>query len=170
MNKLHAPVPAGHLQAIGYVTVTFALLEMVISSFVWTWISRDMRLNEIFTSELSFGRLVGLLSSLFKYSIDDVDKNRELESFLKRALAAEQKRNIIVHSSWAAGDTPETITRMKTTAKMSKGLRYQFEQMSADDINAIGDEIAELAHDLQSFLFSFSVVESEAESGAASKS
>ena len=27
VNKLQAPVPDGHLQAIGYVTVTFALLE-----------------------------------------------------------------------------------------------------------------------------------------------
>lgn len=152
MAKLQAPVPAEHLQAIGQITVNFALLESEISFFVWTWVSKDQRLGQIITAELSFRNLVSLLSSIFRHTVSEADKITELEELLGKALMVEEKRNVITHSVWAAGNTPETITRIKTTAKKSKGLRHQFEQMSVDDLNKIAEQIAELAQEIRMFL------------------
>jgi hypothetical protein len=152
MAKLQAPVPAEHLRMIGQITVNFALLENAISFFVWTWISNEQRVGQIITAELSFRNLVGLLSSIFRHRMGDSEKVEELEALLTRALQVEEKRNIITHSVWGAGNTRETITRVKTTAKKAKGLRHQFEQMSVADLNEIAEQVAVLAHEIQMFM------------------
>lgn len=153
MGRMQAPVPAEHLRAIGQITVNFALLESTICFFVWGIISADQMLGQIITAELSFRNLIALLSSLYKYRINDEGRLAELQKVLNRALYVEERRNIITHSVWAAGATPETITRFKTTAKKSKGLTHQFEQMTVQDLEKIADLAAEVATDIQTFLF-----------------
>jgi hypothetical protein len=149
MGKLIAPVPEEHLKAIGQITVNFALLENTISSFVGMLISSDQRVGQIITAELSFRNLVGLLSSLYKHFVNESEKIEELDALLTTALTIEEKRNIVTHSLWGAGYTHETITRIKMTAKKAKGLRHQYEQMSAEDLSKIAERIAELSHDVQ---------------------
>jgi hypothetical protein len=143
MGKMQAPVPPEHLRAIGQVTVNFAILESVISFFIGRMISTDQML----------GNLVGLLSSIYKYKVNDKGRVAELERLLNRALYAEEQRNIVTHSSWAVGDKAETITRFKATAKKVKGLTHQFEQMTVEDLDRIADLAGDVAAEIQLFMF-----------------
>lgn len=153
MGKMQSPVPPEHLRAIGQVTVNFSILAGTISSFVWGMISTDQMLGQTITAELSFRNLVGLLSSMYKYRINDEERIAELEGLLNRALYAEEQRNIITHSFWTVGDKAETITRVKTTAKKARGLLHQFEQMTVEDLDRIADLAGDVAAEIQQFRF-----------------
>ena len=50
MGKLKATVSSGHLQAIGQITVNFALLEHYIRFFIWDLISPDQNMGQIITA------------------------------------------------------------------------------------------------------------------------
>lgn len=122
MAKLQAPVPKAHLEAIGQVTVNFALLESTVAFFAWELLGVEQRIGQAVTAEASFRNRVALVSSVFRLRCDDDELINELDEVLKVALACEERRNIVTHSVWAAGSTPESFTRVKTTAKISKGL------------------------------------------------
>ena len=153
MVKMTSAVSAknDHLQAIGLITVNFAMLELTIASGAWFFLGKT---GAIVTAELSFKGLVALFSSLYRNWTTDAKKVGDLDSLLKRVMQAEEKRNIISHSLWTLGKSDETITRIKTTAKMSKGLKHSFEQVTVDDLERIADEIAETAADFQAFYIS----------------
>lgn len=150
-TRITTPVPAEHLQAIGQITVNFALLEGEISSFIGVWLSNEEWLGHAVTSELPFRKLAGLLSSIYREMAEKPEQIETLDDLLKRAFIVEEKRNIITHSLWRRGNTPQTIIRIKRTAKVSKGLRHQKEELSVDDLNRIAEEIAEVAHDIEMF-------------------
>jgi hypothetical protein len=137
--------------AIGRVTVNFALLEHTISSFIWGFLS-DQLVGEIVTAELSFKAKVTLLMSLQKNANEGADRNAQLEALLNRALGLEGRRNSITHSYWATGGEDDTATRLKTTAKMSKGLKHQQEDLSARDVEEIAMQIGRLTFEIQSFM------------------
>jgi hypothetical protein len=134
-------ISAQHLQAIGLVTVNFAKLENAIEWFIWSLIGQDEGIGLIITTELSFKNLVALLSSLSRVKIANAEVLAELDRALKQALQADEKRNIILHSLWAQGQTRDTVTRIKKTAKLSKGLQHQVEEMTAEDITSIANFI-----------------------------
>jgi hypothetical protein len=96
--------------------------------------------------------LWSLASSLYRRYDIVGDESRSFEAILNRAVQAEERRNRITHSLWGAGKQPETITRIKTTAKKAVGLKHQFEQMSATDLNAEADFIAVVADEIQRFM------------------
>ncbi len=118
--------------------------------------------RQIITAELSFKNLVALFSSLYRDSTDDSDKLEQLESLIKRIMSAEEKRNMVSHSLWAMGDSDATITRIKTTAKISKGLKHTFEQFTVADLEHIADEMSDTAADFQSFYMMDSRAEAKA--------
>jgi hypothetical protein len=151
MGRLQAPPRDDHLKAIGQITVNFALLESTLAFLVWDLIGSDQRLGQIITAELSFRSIQALASSIFRHKCEHDEQIGELEHLLKRISDAEAKRNQIIHSIWAAGDTAEKITRIKYTAKIKKGFDVKFEQYTAVHLMEIADEISELAFDLQTF-------------------
>lgn len=153
MAKLQAAVPVQHLEAIGRITVNFALLESTVGFFAWMLLGTDQRLGQAVTAEASFRNQVALVSSLFRIRSADKSLVEGLDVVLKSALAAEERRNAITHSVWAAGAGGRTITRIKTTAKVAKGLKHQSEQMTADDLSTIAEQIAEAAGNVQEYMF-----------------
>src|SRR5205809_6253592 len=118
---LRAPVPPDHLRAIGDITVNFALLESSLSTFVSQLIGADQRLGQIITTELSFRNLIALASSFNRFREVAPASVATCEALLNRALKAEERRNAVVHSMWAVGHTPASVTRVKVSAKKSKG-------------------------------------------------
>ncbi len=147
-ERVHAAVGPDHLRAIGHVAANFALLEHTVESFSWQLIDpRDEMLGQLITAELSFRSRVTLLSALVHYRLQGASPVAELKQLLGEATTVEQERNKIVHSLWAFGpaDSPETITRFKTTAKRSEGLRHHFVQTRIVDIESVADQIDEVA-------------------------
>jgi hypothetical protein len=63
---------------------------------------------------------------------------------MRAASVAIRKRNVIVHSSWgvkAWGDGRQAVIRMKTTAKISKGLKRQREELTIQELENLIDEL-----------------------------
>jgi hypothetical protein len=140
-----------HLHAIGLITINFAMLESTIASGVWFLSGLDQKKGQIITAELSFKGLVALFSSFYRQATNDSKKLEELEGLIKKVMRAEEKRNVISHSLWAVGNSDETISRIKTTAKISKGLKHTFEQITVQSLTEIADEIADTAAEVQYF-------------------
>jgi len=70
---------------------------------------------------------------------------------MKRVADLEEKRNQIVHSVWAVGAIPDTVSRIKMTAKERHGLRFQFTNVSEHDLSDITIAIKELAANILKF-------------------
>jgi hypothetical protein len=143
--KLKTPVSDEHLKALGQVIVNFALLETHVAMLTWALIGKNQRVGQIITAGLSFRSLLTLTSSLWKHQVSDPERTAEFEALLEDAQEAEQRRNVLTHSLWGAGESPGTVTRVKATAKPRKGLRHQFQQMSVKELNDIADFISEVA-------------------------
>lgn len=129
-------------------------IETILQYTIFTPISLERlseRLGQIVTAELSFRQKTDLLGSLYLYWDSSDEKLAELKELLGRVSVAEQKRNTITHSLWAADTTEETITRVKPTAKRSPGWKLQLEPMSVQDLDKVADSIAEVAYDVQTF-------------------
>lgn len=154
MSKVISSVSTreNHLKAIGLITVNFAILENEIAFAIWFLLGLDQQVGQIITAEQSFKNLAALFSSLYRNKTNDPKAIEELNKLMKKVTQVEEKRNKIMHSVWAEGDTHVSITRFKTTAKISKGLTNQFEQITVEDLNKIADEIAEAAGEIQEFL------------------
>ena len=68
---------------------------------------------------------------------------------MKRAAEVEEKRNQIMRSIRGAGNDANTITRIKTTAKKKHGLRFQFEDVTAEYLRAFANDIKILVEAIQ---------------------
>ena len=135
--------------------VNFAILENEIEWFIWRLIGLDEPIGMIVTTELSFRNLVGLLSSLSKVKISDPVILEKIDKLGGRALDAEGKRNTIMHSLWGMGETPDTVVRIKKTAKRTKGLQHQLETMTVEDLTAIATFIDETASSISDLMHSY---------------
>ena len=150
---LQHPVPEKHLQHIGDLTVSFALLESTIQSLVGSLIKEHQCIGQIITAELSFRNIRALLISLYLERHGEDDDFAHLREFMTSAAQLEEKRNQITHSVWGAGGDAETITRIKTTAKEKHGIRFHFESVKAEDLENVAIEIKKLANEIQRFHF-----------------
>lgn len=150
-RSLKHPVPSKHLEKIGDITVSFALLENVIQFFIWSLVEQPQRIGQIITADLSFKNSRAILISLYKERHGDDSDFKIIRELMKRAGKIEEKRNQITHSVWAAGKDANSITRCKTTAKEKCGLRFKFEDVTADYLAEIADDIKKLAHEIQDF-------------------
>lgn len=149
MPQTDDPVSREHLQAIGSITVNFQMLESWLGMITWKLISDDQLLGQTITAGLSFRKLVDLLSSLSLYRA--IEQTEDLDTLLKRALHVEDRRNTTMHSRWGSGDSPQTVTRSKTTARRPKGLQHHSELKSVADLNEFAEEIWNLISDLRAF-------------------
>jgi hypothetical protein len=148
---LKHPVPEPVLARIGDITVSFALLESLIQLLAGFLLRQEQRIGQIVTAELSFRNLRALTLSLYRERHGEDDEYETLRALMRRASDLEDLRNQITHSIWATGDTAETVTRLKMTAKEKRGLHFDFENVSADDLGEVANEIMQLAHDVQEF-------------------
>jgi hypothetical protein len=141
-----------HLKVIGLVTVNFSLLENELAFDIHVLLGLDHRTSQIITAELRFKGLLDLFSSLCINKMKNETASTELKELVKKVYQVEQKRNSIIHSLWAVGNTGDTITRFKQTAKSSKGLHFQYEQVTVEKLQKIADEIAEATAEVHNFL------------------
>ena len=148
---LQHSVPENHLKAIGDITVSFAMLESQIQNLIGSLIYEHQRVGQIITAELSFKNLRALLISLYLERHGEDNDFNNLRAFMKRAGQTEDKRNQIIHSLWAAGKDKDHITRIKTTAKEKHGIRFKFEEVSAENLQEFAKDIKILSEELLRF-------------------
>lgn len=142
-----------HLKEIGLITVNFAVLEEVIAMAIAALLDIDAQRAAIVTAELSFRNALALLSSLYRARTTDPALVDQFDSVLAKVTQAERQRNVIIHSTWGwTGSSDGTITRMKSTAKISKGLKHQTEHMTAEQLHAIADSIGDATSEVLDWL------------------
>ena len=69
--------------------------------------------GQILTSHLNNPQLRKLLTSLYLKKLDKDYNYQKFKKLIKRADRITKRRNEIVHSLWAAGNKPETITQLR---------------------------------------------------------
>ncbi len=158
---LEHPVPPEHLQEIGDMTVSFALLESTLQSlsgFLLTWNApldrAQNNVEHMVMASLSFKGLRALISGLAKERYGDgKPEDVEISALLKRAQAIEERRNTLTHSLWAAGKTAHSITRIKATIREKSGHNFVFEHLELDQLRPFPIAIRQLAGDVQELNF-----------------
>jgi hypothetical protein len=142
-------------EPIGEVTVNFAMLEHVLSGGTGLLLfgnnGQEQRTGQIVTAELSFRRNVELFSCLFRHRFPEKG-DAGIKALCSKLLVLEEKRNVTIHSFWGGAGEPGYSTRIKVTAKL-KGIAFQFQKTSREEIAAVANEIAEVASELQDFVF-----------------
>jgi len=136
---------------IGDITVSFAFLEKSIQILIGSLIAEHQAIGQIITAELAFKNLRSLAVSLYKERHGEDDDFLKLRELMKRAAQAEEKRNQVTHSFWGAGETVDTITRIKVTAKEKSGIHAHFEKTSEADLAAQASDLKLLAGDIVGF-------------------
>jgi hypothetical protein len=134
------------LEALGRMTVEFQNLEMVLKFMVQALLDPDPAIGHIVTSLLSFHRLCDVSLALFRQRTKDEELILELEAIVKKAIAAEQERNVYVHSWWAIKANDEgrlPVGRLKSRLK-KRELVFDSEDIDpkGDALNALAEEMA----------------------------
>lgn len=137
--------------ALGKVAAYFALLEDQIEFLTWSLIGRDQRLGQVITAQTYFRPLLALLSAVFRHRIADEALCAELDALLERAERVRRRRNQVTHCVWAGGDSMKTITRIRMTVQVEKGLTHDFQQMTAAEIERVALDAGALALQFQQF-------------------
>ena len=148
------PVPDRLLVHIGDMTVSFALVELSIQILVGSLILEHQEIGRIITAELSFKQLRALAISLYKARHGEDADFDTLRKLIKRAAQLEQTRNVITHSIWGAGRSPETVTRIKTTAKEKRGIHSESVELDAGELASVAFQLKSLAGEIQGFWLS----------------
>jgi len=151
-SVMQHPVSEKLLVQIGDITVSFALLESIIQILVGSFLAEHQRIGQIITAELSFKNLRALTKSLYKERHGEDTDFGILRELMKRAANLEGKRNLITHSVWAAGDTADTVTRIKMTAKETGGLSFQVKKFGENDLKAVAHDLKELSAEILEFM------------------
>jgi hypothetical protein len=142
-----------HCRALGLITANFAMLEYRTAALVWSQLAVEGRVGQIVTAELSYARLRGLLSSLVKENVADEEARKACAEWLARAAAAEQKRNLDIHSLWMRSADGQAMYRLKVTAKERRGLVHQQEAVTVEDLLGVANFIAEVVADITEIVF-----------------
>lgn len=150
-ETLHHPVPPELLVHIGDMTVSFALLELQMQSFMGSLIREHQRVGQIVSSYLSFTNLRAAIISLFLERHGEDEDFSRLKGIIAEAGKLEEERNRITHSVWGADVTSKSITRLKFTARGSRGFQAVSEQYDADRLSAFAAEVRKLAWTLLQF-------------------
>lgn len=136
------------LLALGELTVRFNVLETVVSAAIWHLLGVDQRAGQIMTARLSFPRLVDRFCSLIRHRSQDSDGLRGLDELRRQLENAGERRNQLIHSTWAAGDTPSSVRLFKLSASAKSGLKHAFTTVEAADVRRVSNAVAELVNDV----------------------
>ena len=144
-RALSHPVPEKLLAHIGDITVSFALLQSTVQLLIGSLIAEHQRVGQIITAELAFRNLRALAISLYKERHGEDPHFAVLRNLMRRAAQLEEARNQITHSVWGAGNTRDTITRVKSTAKEKHGFKSHFENIGESNLAEVANGLKLLA-------------------------
>lgn len=132
--------------ALGQAVATYAILESELHSIVHSLLGADQRVGQIVTTEQrSFKGLLNLASALCRYKLGD-GRADELNAILQRAERAEKRRNDLLHSVWAAGNTKDESTRIKAVLRRKSGWVFNAELITAAQLEEDEEEFGQAAH------------------------
>jgi len=129
-------------------------LEFYLAVFTWGLMGKDQRIGQTITAQLSFSKLLVLVDTLFRHCTSDDALIKDLNQILAQAADCEQRRNRVIHSAYLQmSDEPNAqIIRYKITTKLKKGLAYQWEQISIDELLDLATDLHQTTEVLAAFI------------------
>jgi len=117
-KQIRHTVSEQHLIYIGDITVSFALLEIIIQDLIGSFIAEHQKIGQIITAELSFRNLIALVISLYieRHGKDD---DYLILDILPEILNEQQKNNKVRNIVYAMSKKDKTIVN-KGTNRYSK--------------------------------------------------
>ena len=135
-------------KALGRMTYWFSELEAVIEEAICMALGREGTVTRMVPPLLSFSRKIDLVTSLLKHRVKEPEKVARLEGLFKRATAAEEERNTLVHSEWWPGGSDRVPIRAKSTTGRRKGYKIHIHVMSDETIGKVADEIEDVRNEI----------------------
>src|ERR1044071_7266320 len=94
-----------NLQEIGRVCVAFSELETNYAILIEILTDVSSKAGAIIASQLSFPKMLDVVSALFLHHFPTSPHTAEFEGMLKRSAAVEAERNRIIHSYYFVDDS-----------------------------------------------------------------
>lgn len=139
--------------AVGKLTLNFAHLEFMFSLFAGMHMNSGYPFNELVLSELSFRQLINVTVSLYDLFEPTKDEHIRFKDIVKRAVYLEQQRNIITHSFYGIHEKSKTIVRHKNVTRVKSGYKQQRQEINAENILFIAQDIEALGFDLGTLIY-----------------
>lgn len=137
---------------IGLICANFEYLDLLLSAIIGRIISEDTKIGAIITSEMSFKNLINAFSSLTLYKFEsDLEFKEKIDNLVKRLNNAEEKRNQIVHSTYAYNNS--SIKRIKISARQKNGLKIYSDEISENSLDEINNIIVGLTKEIRELYF-----------------
>lgn len=146
IDRMHAPV--GRL-AIVFEHLVDAIRQVAIECFEFHGLMKSS-LAQVALSGLTAGPLLAAFESLVRESWPMTSAEEDLLSeIVRRHRLIIQKRNLVIHGRWTFIDFaafPELLPDglVQTDRRTSKGLKTEFEILTAEDIELLVGEVADL--------------------------
>jgi hypothetical protein len=144
-------------QALGYLVLEFARFETSLGCAVGYLANpRDARVGQILVAQLSFKARLTAFSTLYPERLVKPVRDDELKSFVSTAHRVEERRNALIHSFYRSGPVGDSsATRIKTTLNGQKGLKVQFEKVTAESIATEAQEASRVKGLLRKLMLKF---------------
>jgi hypothetical protein len=157
MRTNMAATPEEVPAAIGLVALNFAELEDSIAEMIAKALEVQQEIGQIIVAEMSFKNRVHLLGSLLRrvntdprLNVGHVNSLEMISELVAQCFRAEELRNQVMHSSWQR-NYPDSgkVRRRKITAKASRGLHVQHEDVDSGYLLDIADFIICISIDVE---------------------
>jgi hypothetical protein len=151
-------LPMGYLEAIGRVTLNFAILEEKLLDMIHSMIGREVQVTAIIVAGKGFRDIVSLARNLFVYYANDysntsgTDKSESIKSlngYLKRANDIAEERNLITHSMWWVDKETGEVGRVKVSRSSPPNTISR--DYTLEGLNEFADSIARLSTEIWLF-------------------
>ena len=149
MSSSRAKCPAPTAHVLGEVVVEFGILEFFLEAAIWQFLAPQGKarflMAQAITAEMSFDRKVHAFASMSRLRDP---AGAACGALVKDLFAVQGARNALLHSVWNSSGTFRTVTRMKASAKATRGLVRRLYSMRIDDVEAARDRIVAVANHL----------------------
>ena len=140
-------------KSIGKAVVKFSVLELYLDLLLCNALFKKPHEESpkgfMVISEMSFKQKIYLFKSLLLLGLKDKTQINKIKEFGKRLFEAEEKRNILLHSTWAIPqlNNPSIAGRLKITSK--EGIKYQWETLTLKDLRGYINNFDNLVTDIK---------------------
>jgi hypothetical protein len=146
--------PSPEIHLLGEIIVGFGDLELALEMAIWKLLgdqdAERLLMAQAITAEMSFDRKVHALASMVRGKYGDTHQ-AALAGLVKALFEAQDQRNGLLHSAWSYSPQFETVVRMKSTAKASRGLKRTIDRMNPERLEGIRNRIRAVVQALERF-------------------
>ena len=142
-----------HFRAIGRISAHWAILEMHLHVVMWGFLGVSQRVGHAITAPvMSMNTKLHMLRSLANESKDlSADGRKHFMALMVRVGDLQTDRNNVVHAVWSVSKKPDCFNRSKFTGWGK--VKFENQDMTAQEIEDIADEIALLSNEIADFAF-----------------